>query len=262
VYSRRAGAAAELAEQHGAQVAADPAELIAQVDAVAFAVPPAVQAKFALLAAKAGKHLILEKPIAGNADEARRLADAVADAGVASLVMLTRRFAPETIEWLASARQRGDWIGGDARWYAGALLAGQYAGSAWRQEQGALMDVGPHVLDLLDAALGRITDVLAAHRSPADLWHLVLAHESGATSTTSMSLRLPINPPVVETSIYGEHGLLMLTGRNSSSASCFAALLDDLLTMIATGITQHACDVRRGAHLQRIIDQAYQLASR
>ncbi|HEV3355225.1 MAG TPA: Gfo/Idh/MocA family oxidoreductase [Pseudonocardiaceae bacterium] len=261
VYSRRRGAAAELAEQHGAAVAADPAELIAQVDAVAFAVPPSVQAEYALLAAKAGRHLILEKPVAGNAADAQRLADAVADAGVASLVMLTRRFAPETIEWLATARQRGNWLGGDARWYASALLAGQYAGSAWRQEQGALMDVGPHVLDLLDAALGKITEVLAAHRSQADLWHLVLAHEGGATSTTSLSLRLPINPPVVETSIYGEHGLLMLTGRNSSSANCFAALLDDLLTMIATGITQHACDVRRGAHLQRVIDQAYQLAT-
>ncbi|HEY4024375.1 MAG TPA: Gfo/Idh/MocA family oxidoreductase [Pseudonocardiaceae bacterium] len=260
VYSRRAGAAAELAEQHRARVAADPAELITQVDAVAFAVPPAVQAEYALLAAKAGKHLILEKPVAPNVDDARRLADAVTDAGVASLVMLTRRFAPETIEWLASARQRGDWTGGDARWYASALRAGQYAGSAWRQEQGALMDVGPHVLDLLDAALGKITDVLAAHRSPADLWHLVLGHENGATSTASLSLRLPINPPVVETSIYGEHGLLMLSGRNSSATDCFAALLDDLLTMIATGITQHACDVRRGVHLQRIIDLAYEQA--
>jgi predicted dehydrogenase len=123
------------------------------------------------------------------------------------------------------------------------------------------MDVGPHVLDLLDAALGRITDVLAAHRSPADLWHLVLAHETGATSTTSLSLRLPINPPVVETSIYGEHGLLMLSGRNASATDSFSALLDDLLTMIATGITQHACDVRRGVHLQRVIESAYRLTA-
>jgi hypothetical protein len=30
--------------------------------------------------------------------------------------------------------------------------------------------------------------------------------------------------------------------------------------MIATGITQHACDVRRGVHLQRIIDLAYEQA--
>ncbi|HEX3783384.1 MAG TPA: Gfo/Idh/MocA family oxidoreductase [Pseudonocardiaceae bacterium] len=257
VYSRRAGAAAELAEQHGARVADDPTELISQVDAVALAVPPAVQAEYALLAAKAGKHLILEKPVAATLDDARRLADAIADAGVASLVVLTRRFAPETIEWLASARQRGAWAGGDARWYAGALLSGRYSGSAWRHAGGALMDVGPHVLDLLDAALGEIVEVLAAHRGEAtDLWHLVLAHEGGATSTASLSLRLPINPPVVETSIYGEHGLLMLSGRDSGAADCFAALLDDLLTMVATGITQHACDVRRGVHLQRVIELA------
>jgi predicted dehydrogenase len=124
------------------------------------------------------------------------------------------------------------------------------------------MDVGPHVLDLMDAALGKVTEVLAAHRSPADLWHLVLAHETGATSTTSMSLRLPITPPVVETSIYGEHGLLMLSGRGTGAAECFSALLDDLLTMIATGITQHACDVRRGVHLQRVIETAYAMSAR
>ena len=73
------------------------------------------------------------------------------------------------------------------------------------------------------------------------------------------TVRLPINPPVVETSIYGEHGLLMLSGRGTSSADCYRALLDDLLTMIATGITQHACDVRRGVHLQRVIEAAYGL---
>jgi predicted dehydrogenase len=143
------------------------------------------------------------------------------------------------------------------------LLSGQYSESSWRHEGGALMDIGPHVLDLLDAALGDIVDVLAAHRgAAADLWHLVLAHAGGATSTASLSLRLPINPPVVETSIYGEHGLLMLSGRDSSAADCFDALMDDLLTMIATGITQHACDVRRGVHLQRVIELAYQRASR
>jgi hypothetical protein len=32
--------------------------------------------------------------------------------------------------------------------------------------------------------------------------------------------------------------------------------------MIATGVTQHACDVRRGVHLQRVIEAAYHLTER
>ena len=39
-------------------------ELLAQVDAVSIALPPAVQAPLAERAAAAGKHLLLEKPIA------------------------------------------------------------------------------------------------------------------------------------------------------------------------------------------------------
>ncbi|GDY30716.1 Gfo/Idh/MocA family protein [Gandjariella thermophila] len=260
VWARRRSAAEELAGAHGAEVADDLDELVSTVDAVAFAVPPDVQAELATEAAAAGRHVLLEKPIAATVDGAVRLAGTVADRGVASLVGLVRRFAPETQRWLEELARLGSWVGGGARWLNGALLDGPYSASPWRRRHGALVDVGPHALDLLDAALGEITEVLAAHRSPEDLWHLVLGHAGGATSTVTLSLRLPLRPPVAELFVYGEHGHRALGGWNTPPRECFTALLDDFVAMVASGTTTHPCDVRRGLHLQHLLHAARRAA--
>lgn len=256
VWARRPEAAAEIANSVGAEVAGSPDELLSTVDAVAFAVPPAIQAELATKAAAAGKHLILEKPIASTVDEAERLTAAITDAGVASLVMLTRRFAPETKEMLAQLHRVGGWTGADAQWLSGALLGGPYADSPWRHERGALDDIGPHVFDLLDVALGEVTDVIAATVSDAGLWRLILAHQGGATSTVAMTMSLPLQPTVAEFAVYGEHGYRKLASRGTSAQDCYTLLLDDFVAMVDSGTTEHPCDVRRGLHLQRIIDLA------
>jgi predicted dehydrogenase len=260
VWSRRPEPARELAEAHGALAAATFDELLEQVDAVAFAVPPAVQGELAIKAARAGKHLILEKPIATDLESAQRLDDAVSDAGVATLVVLTLRFSAQTREWLADIAEEGGWQGGGARWLSGALLGGAYKGSLWRSAEGALADVGPHAFDLMDAALGKITEVLAAHRTPSDLWQLMFQHEGGATSTATLSLRLPIQPTVVEVAVYGEHGYRALRRRPGAASDSYTALLDDFAAMVTSGTTEHPCDVHRGLHLQRIIHEARHLA--
>ena len=58
---------------------------MAAVDGVAFAVPPDVQAPIATAAAQAGKHLLLEKPLAISAAEADELAEAVTQSQVGAL---------------------------------------------------------------------------------------------------------------------------------------------------------------------------------
>jgi len=262
VWARRPAAAAELAGAHGAEPFDSVPALVAAVDAVALAVPPAVQVPFAMAAARAGRHLILEKPIASTVDEAARLADAVADAGVASIVMLVMRFAPETKAWLWDIAATGGWRAGSARWLSGALLGGPYSTSPWRHEDGALADVGPHTIDLVDAALGEVTGVLAASRAEPDVWHLILAHDGGATSTVSLSMGLPLVPTITAVEVYGAHGFSALTPRTTSSLDCYAAMLDDLVGMVHAGGTAHPCDVRRGLHLQRVLHEARELCRR
>src|SRR4051812_18164835 len=51
--------------------------LLADVDAVAVALPPDVQAPLAVRAAQAGRHLLLEKPLALTIADADRAVDAV-----------------------------------------------------------------------------------------------------------------------------------------------------------------------------------------
>lgn len=260
VWSRRSEPARELADAYGARATATVDELLDQVDAVAIAVPPAVQAELGIKAAEAGKHLILEKPIAADLESAQRLADAVSKAGVAALVVLTLRYAARTREWLAGIAESTGWQGGSVRWLSGALLDGAYLGSAWRESDGALVDLGPHAFDLLDAALGTITKVLGAHRTPDDLWQLMFEHEGGATSTATLSLRLPIQPTVVELAVYGQHGYRTLGRGPDAATESYTALLDDFAAMVACGATEHVCDVRRGLHLQRIIHETRSLA--
>ncbi|SDD85272.1 Gfo/Idh/MocA family protein [Actinokineospora iranica] len=249
VWARRQEAAAEV----GAPVAADFDALLSTVDAVAFAVPPSVQAELAPLAARAGKHVLLEKPLATTVADARRVADAVDGAGVASIVVFIRRFAPETVAWLDDVRAAGAWSGGSARWLSGALLGGAYSGSPWRQEGGALTDIGPHVLDLLDAALGPITEVLSAHHADPDLWHLTLAHDTGATSTATLSMRLPMRPTVTDISVYGDNGYRELVGRATPPQTSYAALLDDFAKMVHSSQTEHPLNVHRGVRVQELL---------
>ncbi|MGQ0841284.1 Gfo/Idh/MocA family protein [Actinokineospora sp.] len=249
MWARRPDAAAEL----GVPVARDFDALLAEVDAVAFAVPPAVQAELAPRAAAAGKHVLLEKPIAATVADAERVADAVRAAGVVSLVVFIRRFAEETVDWLDDVRRLGGWSGASARWLSGALLGGEYSESPWRHESGALADIGPHVLDLLDAALGPIVEVLAAHRGEPDLWHLVLRHEGGATSTVTLSMGLPMRPTVIELSVYGDHGYRELVGRATPARDSYAALLDEFTGLVRAGRTEHPLDVRRGLHIQHLL---------
>jgi predicted dehydrogenase len=262
VFARRPNAAAEVAAPYGAAVAHTFKELVSSVEAVSFAVPPAIQAPLAVHAARAGRHLILEKPIASSVEEAEQLVAAADDAAVATIVVFVRRFAASTIDWLDELHRTGGWTGATARWLSGSLLGGEYSRSAWRHEGGALVDVGPHVLDLLDAALGEVNGVLAAHRGEPDMWQVVLSHANGATSTATMSLTIPVRPSVADVSVYGQHGYRQLAARTESAQDCFHRLLDEFLAMVHNGQTVHRCDVSRGLHIQRIQEHVGYLAAR
>ena len=84
VWGRDAQRTAEAAEELQTRAVSSLDDLLQAVDALTFAVPPDVQAATALQAARAGKHLLLEKPLATAAEFARELEAAVDTAKVAS----------------------------------------------------------------------------------------------------------------------------------------------------------------------------------
>ncbi|WP_309058097.1 Gfo/Idh/MocA family oxidoreductase, partial [Streptomyces sp.] len=86
VWGRRPEAARELAAASGTRAYEDADALIEACDAVALALPPDVQAPLAARAARAGRHVLLDKPVATTVPAAREVAGAVEAAGVASVV--------------------------------------------------------------------------------------------------------------------------------------------------------------------------------
>src|SRR5580693_510023 len=152
VWGRDPRAAADLAAAHGATAVSSFAGLLPLVDAVAFSLPPDVQAGLAIEAARAGRHLLLEKPVALSAAAAADVAAAAEAAGVASVVFFTARFSPHVRAWLAAAHAAGPWLGGSATWLGTSLDESSPFNTPWRQVKGGLWDLGPHVVSLLWAA--------------------------------------------------------------------------------------------------------------
>ena len=92
VWGRDAAKTAGIAEALGVTAFPSHAALLDAVEAVAYAVPPDVQAPLAIDAARAGRHLLLDKPVALEAATARELGDVARASGVRSAVFFTARY--------------------------------------------------------------------------------------------------------------------------------------------------------------------------
>ncbi len=246
----------EAADELGTRAYADLDRLIGDVEALTFAVPPDVQAEIATRAARAGRHLLLEKPIATSVADARTLEDAVADAGVASIVFFTRRFVPQTQTWLDHLAEVGGWECGRAEFSASIFTEGNpFGASPWRHEKGGLWDVGPHALSILWPALGPVRSVVAG-AGVRDQVHLVLRHANDRSSTASLSLMVP--PPAAGNAlyVYGEHGREDAPPGPFDPIPAHRAALDALVAQASATEKGHACDVHFGARVVEVLAAA------
>jgi predicted dehydrogenase len=259
VWARRPGAAAALAEAHGARAVGSLEELWDLCEAVAFAVPPDVQAELATAAARAGRHLLLEKPVALTLRAAEALAAAVGEAGVVSQMVLTNRYGPRGRAFLDAA-EGFEVVGARCASLSGALLEDSPFSTPWRRRHGALLDVGPHLFDLLEATVGPIEE-LSGRGDPLHWVSLTCRHAGGQVSEVSMSISLPLAESVFECTLYGPAGALAFR-RPPDPASAMAELRaagETLRREFAAAVTSRiapALDVNRGLRLQRLIDAA------
>jgi predicted dehydrogenase len=255
VWGRNRSAAAELAAEYQATAYDDFAAFLAGVDAVSFAVPPDVQAPLATQAARAGKHLMLEKPVALSEAAADGLVEAVEQAGVASIVFFLHRFEPDVRAWLGEAEARGGWTGAVSAWLGSALRGSSPFNTPWRRDKGALWDVGPHMISLLWASLGPVTSVLA-DAGPADVTHLVLHHRDGATSTTTLTLSAAETAAGMELYLWGESGRSAVPRRSAGRVPALRTAVTELAANARAGQTRHPCDVRFGRDVGRVLAEA------
>ncbi len=257
VWGRRPEAAAELAGELGTRAYEDPAALFADVDAVALALPPDVQAPLAVRAAEAGCHLLLDKPVATAPAAAREVAEAVERAGVASVVFFTLHFGAGTAQWLRDRAAEDGWQVGRADWLSPVFGGGHspYAASPWRREKGALWDIGPHALSVLLPLLGEVAEVTAARGGAGDTVHLVLRHVSGASSTSTLSHSVDPAAAGVTAEVRGASGVAQLPERQEEPAVAFGRAVDALLEAVRTG-RAHPCDARFAQTVTELLHRA------
>jgi predicted dehydrogenase len=172
------------------------------------------------------------------------------------VVFFTGRFEPPTRQFFAEVQAKGGWKGGWTRMLA-ALDApdNPFAGSVWRRERGALWDVGPHALSNLTAMLGPIAR-LTAVGGEGDLAHLVITHESGATSTASVSLSVPPAGTNFETGVWGESGTAILPQAQTIIAvEAYQLAVQELIESAESG-EPHPVDVAFGTRVVELLVSA------
>lgn len=165
------------------------------VDAVYIATPPALHKPHALMAIAAGKPVLVEKPFAQSAEDAREIADAARAAGVFCMEAMWVRFQPLAAKIRASidAGDLGDIRGFNAQFMAANAPDATNSLFDATQGGGALIHRGVYPLSMAQFWLGPIADATALQRigdtGVDEDTVMTLAHTSGAISSLRASLR-------------------------------------------------------------------------
>ncbi len=196
------------------EILADPG-----IHAVVLATPHSRHAEQIALAAVAGKHVFVEKPMTLDLASAHAAAASAEKAGVLLAVGFNRRFHPSIVE-IRKRRQ-------DGRLGAIVAMVGQHTTSTqsflaadnWRSDPeevpaGAMTAVGVHLMDHMIEFGGRIRAVhcvTGVHgQGPAeDTTTVLLTHEGGATATIFCSVATATN---FSFAVYGSKGLAEISG--------------------------------------------------
>lgn len=197
--SRSLDRAAAFASEHGVERAHGSYEALVNdpgVDVVYVATPHSRHLEHTLLAIAAGKHVLVEKPMAATADQARRIVTAARAAGVFAMEAMWTRYLPQTdiIRQLLDDGALGELrvvtadFGGNATYDpAGRLWDPALAG-------GALLDLGVYVVSWASFALGTPAGIIAsgslAPTGVDEQAALVLSTLSGAQALLSTGLRV------------------------------------------------------------------------
>lgn len=212
-----------------------------EVEAVYIASPVVYHKEQALACVAAGKHVLIEKPIALTAEEGMQVAKACDDAGVksASGFMMRYHTYHQQLRELIAAGRLGKIVSCRAQltcWYPD--IPG-----AWRQKMatsggGSMMDMGVHCIDLIQYITGMkavrvagMADTLAFNYEVEDASTLILGLENGAIASVDAYFCIPDAAARCRLEIYGTRGSALCEGTISQVEGGTADVLlsDDTL---------------------------------
>ncbi len=135
------------------------------IDLIDIATPNHLHAEVAIAAAKAGKAIICEKPLAPTVEEAKAMLGAVRDAGVVNAVAFNYRRTPAVV---LAKKYIDEGAIGEVLNFRGTYLqdwsADPNSPLSWRFQKkfagsGAVGDIGSHVVDMARYLVGEISEV-------------------------------------------------------------------------------------------------------
>lgn len=217
VMVRERARAEAIAAEFGADAAYDQVDAVLAdpgVEAVYIATPPDVHEQHVCAAAAAGKHVLLEKPMALDLAACDRMLAAVAAAGVRLAVCFPLRHTAAVgllKQWLSDgALGPLTYLRAQlAKWYP--LAPGDWRADPARAGGGVIMDLGSHLLDLAWYLGGPIESVAAvvANRawdvSVEDTAILSVRFASGALASLELSFAAYDSDNAIE--VYGTDGV-------------------------------------------------------
>lgn len=211
-------AAAEAGWPGAVQVTPDALLERDDVDLVVICSPSGAHAEQALAALEAGRHVVVEKPLALSAADADRIVGLAAERGLRVSTISQRRLEPE-VQAVRAALDAGQ-LGAvrlattHVHWWRD---EDYYAAAAWRGDPagggGSLMNQGVHSVDLLQWLAGPVESVTAqqatiAHASEAeDATVATVRFTSGALGLISTTTATPPGSPATLT-LHCERGVV------------------------------------------------------
>ena len=211
-------AQARAAQVGGAQVYSDYRELLQNpsVDAVDICLPHHVHKEAAVAAAEAKKHILIEKPLCLDMDEAKEI-EAAVEAGGVTLMCAHNQVFTESVQ--AIKPRIDDGLVGDVYWIhsadcflsrpyirTGSAALASHAPGSWRSKRefmggGELIDTGYHptyrLLYLAGSPALTVSALLTNHRLPQldgeDTAQVMVTFENGSTGQilSSWAMNLP-----------------------------------------------------------------------
>jgi predicted dehydrogenase len=141
------------------------------IDIIDIVTPGFMHCEMAVEAAKAGKHVICEKPLANTVAEAEKMVEAVEKAGVKNMVAYNYRRVPAIVyaKQLIDEGKLGKLFHFRATYLQSWIVDPSFP-LVWRLEKdkagsGALGDIGSHIIDLAHFLVGDIAKLVATTKT-------------------------------------------------------------------------------------------------
>jgi 1,5-anhydro-D-fructose reductase (1,5-anhydro-D-mannitol-forming) len=183
------------------------------IEAVFVTTPNDLHCIHTKMAAAAGKHVLVEKPMALNAGECQSMIDACAEAGISLGVGFHLRHHPVHIELkrMIEAGELGELVLVCSQWHTRYDAWTNWRADAERAGSDVLSAVGVHVLDLMGYLVGSdVDDVKSVVCNGADTGRdttiaAALLFQSGVAGTATMTRRSPT--PANGIWVFGTRGM-------------------------------------------------------